>query len=123
MDDVTFPANPEEVRYNRVLFLEELRKEANAARAIQGTIFSRGVYVDGKPKCCAIGIAAELFLGIHNWEEYDQAENRDVNSIYSGVDRMLGARMAEIDSVNDSIDPTEFSFERVADELARIWDL
>jgi hypothetical protein len=123
MINVTFPETDEEVKYNRVRFLEELRKEAHAARAVQGTIFSRGKYVNGKPKCCALGIAAELYLGITNWEEYDRAENRAINSIYSSVDRMLRVRMAEIESVNDSISPPEFSFSRVADELERIWDL
>jgi hypothetical protein len=121
MNTVTFPETPEELRYNRVRFLEELRKEENAARAIQGTIFSRDRYVNGKPKCCAVGVAAELFLGISDWDEYNQQRN-DYN-VYGVVDRLLGADSAFIDGLNDSINPIEFSFNRVADELERIWEL
>jgi hypothetical protein len=119
MKTVTLPKTPEEIAYNRTLFLKELRKEENAPRAIQGNIFSRDLSVNGKPKCCAIGVAAELFLGISSWDEYNQ--QRPGPTVYGIVDSLLDED--DIDTINDSIDPPEFSFSKVADELERIWGL
>lgn len=126
MDFFRFPQNAAEVRENRIRFLTELRNPDNCTREMKGGLF-RDLYRDGKlvkVECCAVGLAADIFLGIHSEGEYQQAaENKRV--IYSEVNMMLGEPEQPwfIDGINDFAPEDPSIFRYVADQLAKRWGL
>lgn len=125
MEFFRFPQNDAEVRENRIRFLTELRNPGNCAREMKGGLF-RDLHRDGKlveVQCCAVGLAADIFLGIHSEGEYQQAAAND-RAIYSEVNMMLGEpkRYWFIDEINDSA-PEDQIFVTVADKLAKRWGL
>jgi hypothetical protein len=116
---IKFPETRDQIRKNRTEFLAALRDPANEDKAMKGGMFRS--YPTGE-KCCSVGLAAGIFLGIHNERDYYNATSND-RGIYNEINRMLGEPEHDwfIDNINDVQAPDDDIFGYVADVLAERW--
>ena len=113
-----------EVQANRERFIVALR-EAYPARQCQGQMFGLPLTPEGPVRLCASGVAAELFLGIHNLAEYNAFADVQGRNAYREIAGLLGLDTEDdIYILNDGTADANtegLTFAEIADVLEERW--